>query len=226
MSISSSKQKVNVVSCSFGEQRELYEFPPQHGGYEIITSFYTDENFPSREKCMLPRLKGKIPKMLQYNYEKSDYYIWIDSKFNIISPNFIGWMLETLSDSDIALFPHPCRSSIKSELDFMLSEMKNERDDIHGYLSSRYNGEGMIEQVDKYLKDSNFRDDKLFACGMFIYRRELIIKHPNFFTDWMIENVVHSIQDQLSIPYLLYKHGIKYTTFNQHITNNEYIIYK
>lgn len=225
MSISFSKKKVNVVSCSFGENRSLDEIPQQQGEYEIFTSFYTDENFPSREKCMLPRLKGKIPKFLQYKYEESDYYIWIDSKFKIVSTNFVEWMVKNLGDSDIALFPHPYRSSIKSELDYMLSEMRTEPDDTSGYLLSRYKGEGMVEQIEKYLKDSNFIDDKLFACGMFIYRRDLITNHPNFFIDWMIENVTQSIQDQLSMPYLLYKHGVNYSIFNQHITNNEYVKY-
>lgn len=225
MSISSSKKKVNIVSCSFGENRSLYEIPQQRGEYEIFTSFYTDENFHSREKCMLPRLKGKIPKFLHYKNEESDYYIWIDSKFKVVSPNFVEWMLKNLGDSDIALFPHPYRSSIRSELDYMLIEMRTELDYTNGYLLSRYKGEGIVEQTEKYLKDSNFIDDKLFACGMFIYSKDLILNHPNFFTDWMIENVMYSIQDQLSMPYLLDKHGVKYATFNQHITNNQYVEY-
>jgi len=221
MSVSSPRKKINIISCSFGEQRSINPPVQQETDLDVVITSYTEDNFPNREKSLSPRLKGKIPKMLGYLYVDADYYIWLDSKFSIKSPYFVDWMVSNVGDSSISLFNHYNRSSIESECIFVESGILNG----DNYLIERYQGEDMRGQVDKYLKDNHFTDDKLFACGMFIYRKELIENHPNFMKDWLLENVLFSIQDQLSLPYMLHKHGVKFGVFKEHILNNNYISY-
>lgn len=212
---------VNLITCSFNRGGIKLKICPQDVQGSIIISDYTDLNFPGRSKALHPRMKGKIPKMVQSEYVDADYYIWADSSFTIHSPNFVQWLINSLSGNEIAFFKHPERSSIKEELNFMQELMANNNQ----YLLTRYTGEPMAEQVDCYLSDTTFKDNVLISAGMFIYTKEFLIKYPTFMRDWLLENVLWSVQDQLSLPYMLHKHNVAYTLIDGNILNNNYCKY-
>jgi hypothetical protein len=158
--------------------------------------------------------------MLDWVEHDADYYIWFDSKFKVVNDNFVEEIIQDLGDFDLGLIKHPQRDSIKSELEFMEKEMINKND----YLISRYDGERMKEQVNFYLSDSNFVDNKLFGLGFFIYSKKLVEnKDYNIFTDWFLHNCYWSIQDQLSLPYLLNKHKINYKIFDLKLLDNKHL---
>jgi hypothetical protein len=60
---------------------------------------------------------------------------------------------------------------------------------------------------------------------MFIYTHEFITKHPTFMSDWLLENVLWSVQDQLSLPYMLYKHNVDFSIISENILSNQYAIH-
>jgi hypothetical protein len=217
-------KKVVVISAEFGSNKSFnFEIPEQiNCDYNYKKLCFNDNNTPSRNLALHPRTKGKIPKMLQWVETDSDYYIWLDSKFTIKSKTFINDIISFLGDFDLILFNHPNRSSIKDECDFVIKGM--ERQDR--YLIDRYCGEKLTEQVNDYLKDKTFVDNKLFALGFFAYSKNLIKnKDYNLMSDWFFHNCYWSIQDQLSLPYLLHKHKTNYKTFDFNIFKNEYVKY-
>jgi|694.fasta_scaffold35292_4 hypothetical protein len=217
------KKKVRVVTADFGNHINNfhYNLPNQNSTlYDIDYECLTDKNTPSRHNSLHPRTKGKIPKMLDWVEHDADYYIWFDSKFKVVNDNFVEEIIQDLGDFDLGLIKHPQRDSIKSELEFMEKEMINKND----YLISRYDGERMKEQVNFYLSDSNFVDNKLFGLGFFIYSKKLVEnKDYNIFTDWFLHNCYWSIQDQLSLPYLLNKHKINYKIFDLKLLDNKHL---
>lgn len=217
------KKKVCIVTADFGNHIKNFNpiIPKQNEDlYEVIIKIYDDNNTTSRINSLHPRTKGKIPKMLEWMENDSDYYIWIDSKFKVVSENFVNDIINYLGDYEMCLCEHPNRDSIKKECDFVLEQMNNKNQ----YLVERYLGEKIKEQVDFYLNEKNFIDDKLFALGFFAYSKNLIVnKNYNLMTDWFFHNCYWSIQDQLSFPYLLQKHRINYTVFNFNIFLNNYI---
>jgi hypothetical protein len=180
------KKKVRIVTADFGNHINNfhYNLPNQNSTlYDIDYECLTDKNTPSRHNSLHPRTKGKIPKMLDWVEHDADYYIWFDSKFKVVNDNFVEEIIQDLGDFDLGLIKHPQRDSIKSELEFMEKEMINKND----YLISRYEGERMKEQVNFYLSDSNFVDNKLFGLGFFIYSKKLVEnKGYNIFTDWFL----------------------------------------
>jgi hypothetical protein len=215
------KTKIHIVTASFGENKDYnFVLPEQKdNGFDVTVSVYNDTNTHSRHLSLHPRTKGKIPKMLEWLEFDSDYYIWFDSKFKIKSENFIEKIISLVGDKEIMVCKHPSRTTIKSELDFVNSQMiyKNK------YLLERYSGERMEEQVNHYLNDSDFIDNNLFAMGFFVYSKKLVInKNYNLLTDWFFHNCYWSIQDQLSFPYLLQKHKTNYDVFDFNILDNEY----
>jgi hypothetical protein len=220
------KKKVCIVTADFGNHIKNFNpiIPKQNEDlYEVIIKIYDDNNTTSRINSLHPRTKGKIPKMLEWMETESDYYIWIDSKFKVKSENFVNDIINYLGDYEICLFEHPNRDSIKKEGDFVLSGIINNDE----YLIDRYSGEKIKEQIDFYLNDKDFVDQNLFSLGFFVFSKKLIInKDYNLMTDWFFHNCYWSIQDQLSLPYLLQKHKTKYKTFNFNIFFNNYIEYR
>ena len=60
--------------------------------------------------------------------------------------------------------------------------MESETNTNNDYIISRYKNEPIREQVETYLKDSNFSDNKLFNMGFFVYSKNLVKnKDFNFF---------------------------------------------
>lgn len=216
------KIKIHFVTADFGSKsHKNFIIPEQNNiNYEITKSCYTDFNTENRKLSLHSRLKGKIPKMLEWMNINADYYIWIDSKFNIISNQFVEFLIEKITGFDLVLFKHPERSSIREE--FLFVEENMMRGDL--YLLQRYNGESMRQQVNCYLNDQLFQDDNLFCGGILMYSANLVRdKNYNFMTDWFFHNCYWSIQDQLSLPYLLQKHKVKYNVINDSIYNNKYV---
>lgn len=207
------KSKIKLISASFGDSESISLLNKQSLIDKGVTlAIYNDKNFISRQNSMHSRLKSKIPKMLEWlNDDLSyDYYIWIDSKFTI-SGDCLELLLSHINSHDICLFRHPQRTSISSELEFVQKYMQKNS----SYLVSRYQGEDMKKQVDTYLADKSFNDNSLFACGCFVYSKNLVKnKNDNLMKEWFFHNTIYSVQDQLSLPYLLHKYNTNYSCFN------------
>jgi hypothetical protein len=87
------------------------------------------------------------------------------------------------------------------------------------YLFSRYAGEPIKEQVEHYLNDSSFKDNNLFSMGFFAYHKSM----KPLMLDWFLENITWSVQDQISFPYVLHKHKVKYSLFEGTFLRNPYV---
>jgi hypothetical protein len=220
------KPHIHITSAEFGKlnNKDYIIVPPQiNDDFNITTKFYHDGNFASRENAMHPRLKGKIPKMLEWMNADADYYVWMDEPFDIVSKNFGGILLDALGDKQMALFPHPWNKTIMQETYSIIDELKKGSP----YHIPRYTGEPMETQMRMYREDPNFIDDKLFAMGFFIFRKDVVENRDyNLFTDWFFHNCLYTLQDQISFPYLLYKHGVTYNTITSgEILNNDFAKY-
>lgn len=193
----------------------------QIGDFEVDFICYNKTKIINNRKNSLhPRLLGKIPKMLAWEHNTNyDYYIWIDSIFNFNNEYAVQWFLDKISDKDAAFFSHPHRNTVKSELDFCIENMKNGNE----YLLGRYDGERMEEQVTSYF-NNGFNDNVLIAAGAFIYSKNLILnKSYNMMKEWFYHNCIFSVQDQLSLPYLLQMFDVKYKLINENIFACEYL---
>lgn len=218
------KPKVRVITADFGDHISNYNYQLPHQitkKYEVEYICYTDQNTSSRLLSLHPRLKSKIPKMLDWVENSADYYIWFDSKFKIRSNTLVDDVIDSLGDYDIQIFKHPQRKSIKSEIDFLEDEMLRLN---NNYLIDRYKGERIRSQYEFYVQDTNFIDYNFFSMGFFVYSKNLIKNRDyNLLTDWFFHNCYWSIQDQISFPYLLHKHKTKYRTFDYQLFNNKYL---
>jgi hypothetical protein len=212
--------RVLVTTASFGSGLYSRWVDQKSDKYEIVFNRIDDQTESPRQKAMLPRLRGKIPKMIVWeDHPDYDYYIWIDSGFSISDPLAIERMVDECIDTDACFFKHSGRSSVKQELDYVISLI----DTGNQYLIDRYEGERMIEQVQSYSKDITWVDNILFECGTFIYSKNVIANRQyNLMKEWFYHNCIWSVQDQLSLPYLLHKFGTRYKLLEGNVYYNKY----
>ena len=156
---------------------------------------------------MTPRLKSKIPKMLEWQFIDADWYVWMDSSVRLKedADDIPQQILETARDNPLCFFKHSDGNSIRREVYRVLDSMKYN----HQYLIKRYSGEPLLEQMIHYYGDPEFKDNQLLAGTFFAYHRTA----APMLLDWFHHNVIWSIQDQISLPYVLQKSGLGYSLF-------------
>ena len=207
--------RVLVTSAATGRYRPPGIALPQVRADRILdVDFvcFTAETHPTRERAMHPRLAGKIPKMLAWETHPGyDYYLWIDSCFALSRSDAVAWFLDQVGDHDAAFFPHRYRASIAAELDFVMTGMRAGNE----YLLDRYRGEDMTNQVAAYLSDPTFEDSRLFEAGAFIYSSRIVQDtRSNVMKEWFHQNCRWSVQDQLSLPYVLHQFDVDVVPFD------------
>jgi len=214
--------RVLVSTALFGGELRSKWVDQVSDRYEIVFNRIDNKTESPRTKAMSPRLRGKIPKIVVWeDHPGYDYYIWMDSGFSISDESSIERMVDACIGVDACFFAHSGRSSVKQELDFVISLMNTGNQ----YLLDRYNGERMKEQVDEYFKDASWIDNVLFECGTFIYSKDIVAnKEHNVMKEWFYHNCIWSVQDQLSLPYLLHKFGIRYKLFEGNVYSNQYTL--
>ena len=196
--------RVHFVSAHFGGTTPWKQAisSEQH---DVSVAYYTDSNTPSRDLAMHPRLKSKIHKMLEWRFVDAEWYVWMDSSIKLKAPDPAALILEAAGDAPLCLFRASTRQSIVEECAVVRESMRLN----HEYVARRYHGEPILEQLIHYYGDPHFIDDKLFGMTFFAYHRSAApLMH-----DWFVENLIWTIQDQISFPYVLQRSGLPYSLF-------------
>ena len=205
--------KMHFVSAHFGGKPPWpLHIKSKSKSVEVSTAYYTDANTASRHLAMHPRLKAKVPKMLEWQSVDADWYIWMDSSSRITANDPASIILDTAGNKKLCLFNAFPRQSILEECNVVRQCLQNN----HEYQSNRYKGEPILDQLIHYYGDKKFTDNKLFAMTFFAYHHSV----SDLMQAWFIENVRWSIQDQISFPYVLNSSGLDYSLFEGQINGS------
>jgi len=218
-------KNIRLITAAFGSGRKELRINTSLSDtkYAVDIVYYNNDNTPSRINSLHPRLKGKIPKMMEWlEHPDYDYYIWVDDAFTIYEGFLENIMQFAEEDFDLFLFLHTKRTSIQQEL----NHLNHKLDYSNQYMNDRYLGERMDEQVALYLADSSFSDNQLFFGGCLMYSKKLVQNNNyNLMTDWFLHNTLYSVMDQLSLPYLLHKHKTKYKIYPHVLMRNKFLVH-
>ena len=198
--------RMHFVSAHFGGPAP-WKHTIRSKTVKVSTAYYTDDNTPSRQNAMTPRLKSKIPKMLEWQFIEADWYVWMDSSLKLKNDvdDIPQLILQAAGDNPLCFFRHSDGSSIRREVFRVLHSI----DKNHQYLIKRYGGEPLREQMIHYYGDPDFKDNLLLAGTVFAYHRSA----APMLLDWFHHNIIWTIQDQISLPYVLQKSGLGYSLF-------------
>jgi hypothetical protein len=195
--------RVAVVSANLGSYDEPSVWPTLHApsGVTVDVHRFTDATCPPRPLAMTSRLQAGLVKMFApWQFVPGyDAYLWIDASM-APTPNAIEYFLDPLSESELVVFRHPQRSSIREEYEFMKERMarKGER-----YLNARYKGEWLDALYREIAADYRYVDDRLFASTAFIYRPTERVKL--MMSHWWLTKTRFLLHDQISWPYVIAK---------------------
>jgi len=166
------------------------------------TQTFTDETMPPRVRAFTPRMQSRLPKILAFEvFPGFDVYIWADAAFQMRRKDSIKWLLDILRGHDAAFFPHPFRSSIQAEADFIREKLPSSRRLIERYQNE--DGDGLLASIKK---DPAFVDNRLYAAGVFAYVKNA--RTCAMMRDWWYHVTRFHLNDQLSLPYVLWRHQI------------------
>ncbi len=126
-----------------------------------------------------------------------DITIWIDASVSILRPNFVEEMIQCLGDHPIASIKHPDRDCIFDDAEASLDTTAH-----------KYEGMLLRDQVEHYRSEGYPAHYGLVANGVLVrnMRHELV---PQIDEAWWAEISGRSTQDQLSLPYVLWKLGAR-----------------
>ena len=157
-------------------------------------------------------MSAKYYKLQTHNIDilsSYEYYIWIDGRI-VLHPQFLKNILTLLtknSQCSIFNFRHPFRNKVNDEVNACFDWKKYIKQDL------KY-------QINEYFKDQFDDNIGLYALGAFFRKN---VKDINLlFDDWWYHNLKYSYQDQISYPYICWKHNRKPDyILNQNIFNND-----
>jgi glycosyltransferase involved in cell wall biosynthesis len=184
----------------YSDHIPLLEFPTK--GFEFRC--YTDRKIESKtwkiieapEEHGSPRMAAKWWKMFPPISDLGDVSIWIDASITVTDVHeMVRVCKAAISEHDVAFFKHPERTNVFDEAIASLQ------------MPNKYGGLPLIAQVESYREEGLPQDSGLWAGGVIVRRHSL--KRINFEDDWWEECKKWSYQDQLSLPYVLWKHDVQ-----------------
>lgn len=158
--------------------------PPLEIGWNIVHAKYSD-SLDNRRKAKIPKLNPHSINFLN-NYK---YLIWIDGDMQIVSRNFVLGILSFL-ENGMVISPH-----------------FDQRSCAYGEATIRppkYAKEPLDEQVSFYRQEGFPENYGLYECG--VMARDMsnsVVKKVGEM--WLEQNLKWSYQDQVSLPYVLWK---------------------
>lgn len=156
-----------------------------------------------------PRLAAKRPKMLPWLFTDCDAAVWLDASFEISHRDFSKWARQHVARDSFVIWRHP-----EGRIDFA-----DEAAVCWDW--PKYSEYDMKGQVKEYLSKGMPRGWGLFACGTIGWRFEPEVKRLG--SRWYDENVKWSVQDQVSLPYLLWDSGMRFGMWEANEYQNPFL---
>ena len=207
--------RVALITGCYGSYDPVRPLPEWHGfddavcvtdTPEVVGEGWRLDHKPSNEE---PRLAAKRPKMMPWLYTDCDAAVWMDASFEIVGEGFSDWTRSHLSFNDFVVWMHPeGRTDIRQEVDVCWSFPKYERYPLR-------------EQLAHYVDLGMPRHWGLFAAGTvgWVFNEET----RGLGERWFQEQVEWSIQDQISLPFLLWDTGKKFGVWQANEYQNPYL---
>lgn len=186
-----------VYTAIFGGYDTLRDQPVMPG-FDMVC-FTDDPSLTSdqwrvevvRPKQRHPRMSAKWFKTNPHKaLPRHEHTVWIDAGIQVQRPDFAALVLGAATDTGLSLVRHPVRDRVVDEARFCVDLPK-------------YHGQPMLEQVEHY-RSKGFPDESgLWAGGIIGRDSRPVVRTLG--RRWWRENRRWTWQDQLSLPYLLWR---------------------
>ncbi len=210
--------KIALISSIFGGMDAPHNIVEQEG-VEYGLFHYTESNSPYPFPNLNDRLKAKyfkcqshrIPELMDYNL-----HCWIDGSVEVVGAHMLKDFSQRLIESgaDVGIGAHNMRECIYDEAETIVRSKDP-------YLTDRYKGQFVAEEVEQYRKDGHPEKWGLFSCGIWI--RHNNEKVNGAWDWWWNQCLTWSYLDQTAFPFIMRREGINLVDLNYgDVMSNEY----
>lgn len=156
-----------------------------------------------------PRLAAKLPRCLPEDFTSCDASVWMDGSAHIRDGRFAALVRRLLAQHELVLWEHP------EDRDCLYEEA------AHCWDWPKYAAEPLREQVAAYRAAGMPEHFGLWATGCVARRHTPRMRALG--EAWLEENRRWSIQDQVSLPFLLWREGIEPGSFGLDQLDNDLV---
>jgi hypothetical protein len=198
---------VAVYTAAFGQYDDLKPHP-EILGVDFIA--FTDRPIESEHWDVRvvqptdehPRTQAKRFKLFPHEYlPEHEFTVWVDASHEILTEHFAANAYLALDETDIALYQHPWRDCIYDEAQASI-------------VLQKYAGLPIEAQVESYRTQGHPEHWGLYACGTIARRNTPDV--AKLMASWSNEIDQWTYQDQLSLPVVCRRAGIRPATFPLH----------
>ena len=157
-----------------------------------------------------PRLAAKRPRARPDLYTDCEASLWMDGSVHVLDDRFLRLVREQLSQHELILWDHP------EERDCFLQEAN------HCHDWPKYREGPLLQQAAHYLSEGMPEHFGLWATGSIARRHSDRMQRLG--DAWLAEMERWTIQDQVSLPYLLWREGIVPGTFGLDQLDNDMVV--
>lgn len=207
--------RVALITACYGAYDPVRLLPDGHGFDEALLITDSTNDVPEGWRVIVepseyhPRLAAKRAKMMPWLYTDCDAAVWLDASFEVTSTDFSGWCRGHLALNDFVVWIHPeGRNDIRQEVEVC-------------WFFDKYKNYPLREQLAHYVARGMPEQWGLFAGGTVGWR--FTDEAKGFGERWYRENVEWSIQDQVSLPFLLWQTGKPFGVWRANEYQNPYV---
>lgn len=192
--------KIAVISSIFGGYDPPAAHAPQTLKAEYVLVADQDYDCPpwrvvvEPRPQLHPRLGAKFAKCRPDAYADADVYVWCDANVRVADRGFLDWCLRGLGDGEIGIPRHPDAPRISDDMAEAMTQ-------------PRYSSLPMRQQVAHYAADGFDEGFGNWWTGLVVRRGAAV--RPAFGDAWLSEMIRWTYHDQISLPYTLWKHGLR-----------------
>jgi hypothetical protein len=207
--------RVALITGSFGGYDPVRDLPEWHGFDDAVCVTDTASGVGDGWRVHVepgsdnPRLASKRPKMMPWLFTDCDAAVWMDASFELTGRGFRSWVDGHLERNDFTAWVHPeGRTCIQQEADVC-------------WFFKKYEGEPIRDQARSYFRDGFPRFWGLFAAGAlgWVFSPEA----NGLGNSWYRECEQWSIQDQISLPYLLWSRNMRFGLWRGNEYKNDFL---
>lgn len=217
---------VSLVTAVYGAYDEVKKAPP---GFDACILVTDQKLRPLRTKVkgwqvvelpmphLHPRVAAKVPKCRPDWFTDTDASVWIDGSFRVNDARFAHLARTMLADHELVVCEHPesvpgptwtARNCLYEEATFSASRPK-------------YVDQPVVEQAEDYVSRGMPKGWGLWALG--IIGRQHTQVNRELGLEWLLEIERWTVQDQVSLPFLLWQRGLRPAVWPFHQLDNDFL---
>jgi hypothetical protein len=207
--------RIALITACYGDYDPIKPLPEWHGFDDAVCVTDTASGVGEGWRVHVeprgesPRLAAKRPKMLPWLFTDCDAAVWLDASFEITGRGFSDWVRGHLERDDFVVWQHPeGRHCLGQEAEVC-------------WMFPKYDGQPILQQAAHYFADGMPRMWGLFAAGMVGYRFTSASKGLG--AAWYAEQERWTVQDQISLPWLLWRSGKRFGVWQANEYRNPYL---